>query len=110
MLKMNNSWVHVESEKRGNQVSKGYFLTVSDKTTCGGEILTGTSNIKFYGRQAAIEGSTVTCGRYSGNYVIVGGVGSFLDKGAKLAGTLDSQSTCPCNASLICSIPDSYQK
>ncbi len=91
-------------------MATGNFLTVGDKTTCGGDILTGSSNIKFYGKPAAIEGSTVTCGRYSGNYVIVGGVGSFLDKGTKLAGTLDSRTTCPCDAGLIHSIPDSYQK
>ncbi|MDC9596543.1 PAAR domain-containing protein [Xenorhabdus anantnagensis] len=91
-------------------MAKGHFLTVGDKTTCDGAILTGTSNIKFYGKQAAIEGSTVTCGRYSGSYAIVGGVDSFLDKGKKLAGTLDSRTTCPCNAGLIHSIPDGYQK
>ncbi|WP_208612192.1 PAAR domain-containing protein [Xenorhabdus beddingii] len=85
-------------------------MTVGDKTTCGGAILTGTSNIKFYGKQAALEGSTVTCGRYSGTYSITGGVSSFLDKKIKLAGTLDSYSTCPCNSKLIHSIPDSYKK
>ncbi|OKP05562.1 PAAR domain-containing protein [Xenorhabdus eapokensis] len=91
-------------------MAKGNFLTVGEKTTCGGAILTGTSNIKFYGKQAAIEGSAVTCGRYSGKYTIVGGVNAFLDKGTKLAGTLDSQTTCPCHAGLIHSIPDNYQK
>ncbi|MBD1226202.1 PAAR domain-containing protein [Xenorhabdus griffiniae] len=91
-------------------MAKGNFLTVGDKTTCGGTILTGTSSIKFYGKQAATEGSAVTCGRYSGNYTVVGGVSSFLDKGTKLAGTLDSRTTCPCNAGLIHSIPDTYQK
>ncbi|AOM40623.1 PAAR domain-containing protein [Xenorhabdus hominickii] len=91
-------------------MAKGHFLTIGDKTTCGGAILTGTNNIKFYGKQAAIEGSKVTCGRYSGNYAIVGGVGSFLDQGTKLAGTLNSRTNCPCSAGLIDSIPDSYQK
>ncbi|MDE9454702.1 PAAR domain-containing protein [Xenorhabdus bovienii] len=86
----------------------GHFLTVGDKTSCGGVVLTGTSNITFYGRDAAIEGSFVTCGKHSGNFSIVGGVNCFFDMGAKLAGTLDSQSTCPCRANLINSIPDSY--
>ncbi|MCC8367277.1 PAAR domain-containing protein [Xenorhabdus griffiniae] len=87
----------------------GHFLTVGDKTSCGGIILTGISNITFYGRQAATEGSLVTCGNHSGNFSIVGGVNCFFDMGTKLAGTLDSQSTCPCGANLIHSIPDSYQ-
>ncbi|WP_237388323.1 PAAR domain-containing protein [Xenorhabdus sp. Sc-CR9] len=91
-------------------MAKGNFLIAGDKTTCDGAILTGTNNIKFYGKQAAIEGSTVTCGRYSGKYAIVGGVGSFVDNGTKLAGTLDSRTTCPCSAGLIHSIPDTYQK
>ncbi|MDE9487447.1 PAAR domain-containing protein [Xenorhabdus bovienii] len=87
----------------------GHFLTVGDKTSCGGVVLAGTSNITFYGRDAAIEGSFVTCGKHSGNFSIVGGVNCFFDMGTKLAGTLDSQSTCPCRANLINSIPDSYQ-
>ncbi|WP_306310603.1 PAAR domain-containing protein [Xenorhabdus aichiensis] len=87
----------------------GHFLAVGDKTSCGGVVLTGTSNITFYGRNAAIEGSFVTCGKHSGNFSIMGGVNCFFDMGTKLAGTLDSQSTCPCRANLINSIPDSYQ-
>ncbi|WP_339426425.1 PAAR domain-containing protein [Photorhabdus heterorhabditis] len=55
----------------------GHFLTVGDKTSCGGIILTGTNNITFYGRKAAVEGSLVICGNHSGNFSIVGGVNFF---------------------------------
>ncbi|MDE9556488.1 DUF3289 family protein [Xenorhabdus bovienii] len=89
-------------------MAKGHFLTVGDKTECGGQILSGTRNITFYGHQAAVEGSAVTCGRHSGTYLIAGGVSSFFDAGTRLAGTLDSLSTCPCRAGFIHSIPDSY--
>ncbi|WP_339373935.1 hypothetical protein [Xenorhabdus vietnamensis] len=40
-------------------------------------MLTGTSNITFYRRQAAVEGSLVTCGNHLGNFSIVGGVNFF---------------------------------
>ncbi|MGJ0635888.1 hypothetical protein [Xenorhabdus bovienii] len=33
---------------------------------------------------------------------------TFFDTGTRLAGTLDSLSTCPCRAGFIHSIPDSY--
>ncbi|WP_339373499.1 PAAR domain-containing protein [Xenorhabdus innexi] len=88
----------------------GYFLVIGDKTTCGGAILTGSSTVTFYGKPSALEGSEVSCGRYAGKYRIIGGVGGFINYQQKMAGTLDSRSSCPCQAGLINSIPDSYAK
>ncbi|RAW83765.1 S-type pyocin domain-containing protein [Photorhabdus laumondii] len=88
----------------------GYFLLVGDKTTCGGQIITGDHTMTFNGRATAREGDTVTCGKHLGTYMIVGGVSDVFDMGRKLAGTLDSVSTCPCRARFINSEMDSYEK
>ncbi|MCC8456061.1 S-type pyocin domain-containing protein [Photorhabdus aegyptia] len=88
----------------------GYFLLVGDKTTCGGQIITGDHTMTFNGRATAREGDTVTCGKHPGTYTIVGGVSDVFDMGRKLAGTLDSVSTCPCRARFINSEMDSYEK
>ncbi|MCE1644908.1 PAAR domain-containing protein, partial [Enterobacter hormaechei] len=79
----------------------GYFLLVGDKTTCGGQIITGDHTMTFNGRATAREGDKVTCGKHPGSYTIVGGVSDVFDMGRKLAGTLDSVSTCPCRARFI---------
>ncbi|MCE1848690.1 PAAR domain-containing protein, partial [Enterobacter hormaechei] len=68
----------------------GYFLLVGDKTTCGGQIITGDHTMTFNGRATAREGDKVTCGKHPGSYTIVGGVSDVFDMGRKLAGTLDS--------------------
>ncbi|CAG9419952.1 PAAR domain-containing protein [Providencia alcalifaciens] len=52
----------------------GYFLRVGDRTTCGGQILTGDNTFLFYGVSAAREGDMVTCGKHSGTYKILGGI------------------------------------
>ncbi|WP_387463716.1 S-type pyocin domain-containing protein [Photorhabdus sp. RM323S] len=88
----------------------GYFLLVGDKTTCGGQIITGDHTMTFNGRATAREGDKVTCGKHPGTYTIVGGVSDVFDMGHKLAGTLDSVSTCPCRARFINSEMDSYEK
>ncbi|CAQ84608.1 S-type pyocin domain-containing protein [Photorhabdus asymbiotica] len=88
----------------------GYFLLVGDKTTCGGQIITGDHTMTFNGRATAREGDKVTCGKHPGTYMIVGGVSDVFDMGRKLAGTLDSVSTCPCRARFINSERDSYEK
>ncbi|MBS9437833.1 killer protein of pyocin s3 [Photorhabdus noenieputensis] len=88
----------------------GYFLLVGDKTTCGGQIITGDHTMTFNGRATAREGDKVTCGKHPGSYTIVGGVSDVFDMGRKLAGTLDSVSTCPCRARFINSEMDSYEK
>ncbi|MCE1914926.1 PAAR domain-containing protein, partial [Enterobacter hormaechei] len=81
-----------------------------DKTTCGGQIITGDHTMTFNGRATAREGDKVTCGKHPGSYTIVGGVSDVFDMGRKLAGTLDSVSTCPCRARFINSEMDSYEK
>ncbi|NHB92852.1 S-type pyocin domain-containing protein [Photorhabdus cinerea] len=88
----------------------GYYLLVGDKTTCGGQIITGDHTMTFDGRATAREGDKVTCGKHPGTYMIVGGISDMFDMGRKLAGTLDSVSTCPCRARFINSVMDSYEK
>ncbi len=88
----------------------GYYLLVGDKTTCGGQIISGDHTMTFDGRATAREGDKVTCGKHPGTYLIVGGISDMFDMGRKLAGTLDSVSTCPCKARFINSIMDSYEK
>ncbi|WP_369308960.1 DUF4225 domain-containing protein [Providencia rettgeri] len=88
----------------------GYFLRVGDKTTCGGQILTGDNTFIFHGRAAARQGDLVTCGKHSGTYNILGGVSNVWGNGRMMAGTLDSFSSCPCKARLINSITDCYSK
>lgn len=88
----------------------GYFLRVGDSTTCGGKILTGDSTFQWYGVSAAREGDKVSCGKHSGTYNILGGASDTFDGGQLLAGSLDSFSSCPCNAKFIPTINDSYSK
>ncbi|KOY60780.1 hypothetical protein AM629_17475 [Photorhabdus heterorhabditis] len=38
-----------------------YFLLVGDKTTCGGQIITGDQTMTFNGRATARKGDKVTC-------------------------------------------------
>lgn len=89
-------------------MATGYFLRVGDKTTCGGQILTGDNTMQWYGAAGAREGDRVTCGKHSGLYYILGGVNSFWLEDRKHAGTLESFSSCPCNARFIHSINDCY--
>ncbi|BDH46559.1 hypothetical protein TUM12370_26030 [Salmonella enterica subsp. enterica serovar Choleraesuis] len=92
-------------------MAKGYYLRVGDKTTCDGKILTGDPAFTWYDSDAAREGDYVSCGKNPGvSYKILGGTESFLDGALRLAGTLDSISSCPCKAKFIPSIPDSYEK
>lgn len=89
-------------------MAKGYFLRVGDRTTCGGKIISGDSMILWHGIAAAWEGDWVTCGQHSGTYRITGGVSSMFSPTKKLAGSISSISTCPCNARFIPTITDSY--
>ncbi|ODQ06864.1 MULTISPECIES: PAAR domain-containing protein [Enterobacterales] len=59
-------------------MANGYFLRVGNKTTCGGQIITGDDTFKFYGSSAAREGDLVTCGKHSGTYQILGGISYVL--------------------------------
>lgn len=86
----------------------GYFLRVGDKTTCGGQILTGDNTMQWYGVAGAREGDMVSCGKHSGAYRILGGVNSVWLEDRKHAGTLESFSSCPCHSRFIPSIQDCY--
>ncbi|MEJ5065030.1 DUF2235 domain-containing protein [Erwinia sp. MYb375] len=92
-------------------MAKGYFLRVGDKTTCGGEVLSGHSTVFLRGAELPREGSLVSCGKNPGmTYSIISGPGKIRVGGMPLAGTLDSVSSCPCGATFISSIPDGYGK
>jgi hypothetical protein len=89
-------------------LAKGYFLRVGDRTTCGGKIISGDSMILWHGVASAWEGDKVTCGQHSGTYRISGGVSNMFSPARKLAGSISSISTCPCNARFIPTVTDSY--
>ncbi|WP_313079755.1 PAAR domain-containing protein [Atlantibacter sp.] len=91
-------------------MSVGYFLRVGDSTTCGGKILTGDPTFQWYGVPAAREGDMVNCGIHLGTYKILVGVTATFDEGQALAGSLDSFSSCPCQAKFIPTVHDSYFK
>lgn len=86
----------------------GYFLRVGDSTTCGGQILTGDPTLSWYGIAGAREGDMVSCGKHSGHFYIIGGCNRIWDADRKVAGTLESFSSCPCHARFINSLQDCY--
>lgn len=84
-------------------MTDGFFIRLNDKTTCGGKVLGADGNVTFYGIEHAREGDPVSCGVTGQVYRIEGGVSYIESSGRKVAGTLDSVSTCPCRATLIAS-------
>lgn len=96
-------WRNVPLDK-DSEMSIGYFVGLGDKTTCGGEVLDGDSSVNLYGLLHACEGDRVTCGRNGETYRIVGGVSHINSRGRRMAGTLDSFSGCPCQATFIPSV------
>lgn len=82
-------------------MAKGYYLLQGDITTCGGKILEGDPTNTLMGIAVAREGDKVTCGKHTGIFKIVGHIPLNSANGRKLAGTLNSTSSCPCNARLI---------
>lgn len=85
-------------------MSKGYFIGLDDKTTCGGKVLDGDTRVMMYGIAHARDGDRVTCGKDGKTYKIVGGISHMISHGKAVAGTLDSHSNCPCKAQLIPSV------
>ncbi|MCU1724869.1 PAAR domain-containing protein [Pseudomonas sp. 5P_5.1_Bac1] len=79
----------------------GHLIRIGDKTTCGGQVLTGDSEFIIEGLPSARQGDSVTCGVTGKTYQIQGGVPSFINEGVLVAGSLDSFSGCPCYAGLI---------
>lgn len=87
----------------------GHYIRRGDQTTCGGVVLEGHPAYFMYGEPVARDGDAVSCGKDGKHYVIAGGIQSYV-AGCLVAGTLDSVSTCPCNARLIYSLPNAtYQ-
>ncbi|EFE7138047.1 S-type pyocin domain-containing protein [Escherichia coli] len=84
----------------------GYFLVRGDKTTCGGKIIEGADDHTIMGIPQARDMDRVTCGKHSGMFIIVGGVPETDIHGRLMAGSLDSQSSCPCKARFIASMMD----
>ena len=85
-------------------MSKGYFIGLGDKTTCGGTVLDGDDSVNMFGLLHAREGDRVSCGQDGKIYRIRGGISYIDSHGRLMAGTLDSFSDCPCNARLIPSV------
>ena len=92
-------------------MAKGYFLVRGDRTNCGGVIAGGAEDHNIFGRPAARERDEVTCGVYPGKFYIKGGIETDRIHGRRMAGTLDSVSTCPCQARFVPSLlKDTYEK
>ncbi|AMG59179.1 PAAR domain-containing protein [Pantoea vagans] len=87
---------------------KGYFLFRGDKTVCGGRILEGFTDHQFFDKDMACEGHKVTCGKHPGYYRICGGFNDDDIHGKRIAGTLDSYSSCPCKSKFVPSNWDDY--
>ncbi|MFJ4131699.1 PAAR domain-containing protein [Pseudomonas cyclaminis] len=83
---------------------EGYYIGLGDKTTCGGTVLDGDPRVNIYGLLHACEGDQVTCGKHKGIYKILGGISHMESHGRLMAGTLDSFSSCPCQAKFIPSV------
>lgn len=91
--------------------AEGFYLVQGDKTTCGGKITTGAEDHTLFDKPVAREQDSVTCGKHAGLYKIAGGIDNDTIHDRRMAGTLDSYSTCPCKAKFIPSMmDDTYEK
>lgn len=92
-------------------MATGFYLVQGDKTTCGGRIIEGATDHTIFGKAAAREKDRVLCGKHPGTFLIAGGIVNDTIHGRRMAGTLDSESTCPCKAKFIPSmLQDTYEK
>ena len=92
-------------------MAEGNYLVQGDKTTCGGRITTGAEDHTIFDKPVAREQDSVTCGKHAGLFKIAGGIDNDTIHGRRMAGTLDSYSTCPCKAKFIPSMmDDTYEK
>lgn len=82
-------------------MAKGYILHMYDRTTCGGRVLEGAPNRRTNGTSVARMGDKVTCGKDGKTYSLIGGISWIKTEGRLVAGSLDSFSSCPCNAKII---------
>lgn len=91
--------------------AEGFYLVQGDKTTCGGRITTGAEDHTLFDKPVAREQDSVTCGKHAGIFKIAGGIDNDTIHDRRMAGTLDSYSTCPCKAKFIPSMmDDTYEK
>lgn len=91
--------------------AEGFYLVQGDKTTCGGKITTGAEDHTLFDKPVAREQDSVTCGKHAGLFKIAGGIDNDTIYDRRMAGTLDSYSTCPCKAKFIPSMmDDTYEK
>lgn len=91
--------------------AEGFYLVQGDKTTCDGKITTGAEDHTLFDKPVAREQDSVTCGKHAGLFKIAGGIDNDTIHGRRMAGTLDSYSTCPCKAKFIPSmLDDTYEK
>ena len=79
----------------------GYMIRMGDRTSCGGQVLDGYDGFKIMGMPQAREGDPVSCGVTGQVHRIEGGVHHFTNHGSRVAGNLDSLSSCPCRARLL---------
>ncbi|WP_213881301.1 PAAR domain-containing protein [Pseudomonas sp. dw_358] len=79
----------------------GYFIGKGDRTSCGGTVLEGDDRVQMFGLLHSREGDRVSCGQDGQTYPIIGGIHFMDSHGKRVAGTLDSISSCPCRARLI---------
>lgn len=91
--------------------AEGFYLVQGDKTTCGGKITTGAEDHTLFDKPVAREQDNVTCGKRAGLFKIAGGIDNDTVHDRRMAGTLDSYSSCPCKAKFIPSMmDDTYEK
>ncbi len=83
----------------------GYVIRMGDKTSCGGQVLEGNPGFLIDGMPQARQGDSVSCGVTGQTYRIIGGIQDIFTEGGLAAGSLDSVSSCPCQATLL---PSSY--
>lgn len=84
-------------------MAKGIVLCQGDRTTCGGKIIAGSAHGIIFTKPPAKEGDPVTCGVNGKTYKVIGGI-SFYTTGPdkkRVAGSLDSYSSCPCKAKIL---------
>lgn len=81
-------------------MAEGYFIRKGDKTSCGGVVIDAHSGVNMFGIDHAREGDRVTCGVDGKIYTIVDGIDYIVSHGKRVAGSLDSYSSCPCRATL----------
>ena len=84
-------------------MAKGIVLCQGDKTKCGDKITAGSAQGFSFGKPQAREGDPVTCGKDGKKYKIIGGISHYTSSpdNKRIAGSLDSHSSCPCKAKII---------